>query len=126
MSPSAARRVCAEPRCPALAEVGKARCRTHLRAYDRRRGTARERGYDSAWTAFSKKRLQRLPVCGMRADGQLYADHSLCVQEGRTVAAQCTDHILSMRNGGAKYDEANLQSLCHSCNARKRAMVDCR
>jgi hypothetical protein len=55
----------------------------------------------------------------MRQDGQLYADDSRCVQQGQRTRATCTDHILSMKDGGEQFDPANHQSLCHRCNALK-------
>ncbi len=30
-----------------------------------------------------------------------------------------TDHIVPMAQGGEKYDEANLQTLCRACNTAK-------
>ena len=122
--PTTPLRACLEPGCAAL--VVRGRCSTHAKAYDRRRGTAAARGYDAGWTAFSKAWRQRFPLCGMRADGQLHAEHSVCVQEGRDTWAECVDHIVSMANGGEKYDETNLQSLCLRCNNRKRLVVDVR
>ncbi|OFV90129.1 MAG: hypothetical protein A3H95_13885 [Acidobacteria bacterium RIFCSPLOWO2_02_FULL_64_15] len=123
MSPYAPKRPCLEPRCPNLTEGG-GRCAQHARAYDLQRGSAKARGYDSAWAKFSKNWRQRFPLCGMRRDGQLHAEHSQCVQEGRTSPAACVDHIVSMANGGAQYDESNLQSLCLMCNNRKRVTHD--
>ena len=120
----ASRRLCGENGCPALVRPPRQRCPEHERAYERQRGTAAERGYDAAWTKFSRNWRQQHPLCGERADGELYAEHSVCAAESRVEAATATDHILSMANGGAKYDEDNLQSLCASCNARKRNTVD--
>jgi 5-methylcytosine-specific restriction protein A len=110
-------RPCLEPRCPALVPHG--RCPAHERTYDRQRGTARERGYTSRWDEYSKARLQRYPLCGQRQDGLLYPEHSQCAKEGRTVAAQCTDHIVAVHKGGSMWDESNHQSLCLACNSRK-------
>lgn len=115
--PSAALRPCAEPRCPELVKSG--RCAKHAKQVDRARGTATERGYDWAWAKYSKARLQRLPVCGMREDGTLDAEHSRCVQQGRTTPAEVTDHIVPMRQGGDKWSPANHLSLCAACNVWK-------
>jgi len=45
-----------------------------------------------------------------------YADKNpLCVKcraEGKTVKVAYVDHITRVEDGGAKYDESNLQSLC--------------
>ena len=96
----------------------------HARSYDLRRGTAQERGYTSNWAKVSKAWRHRFPLCGMRVDGQLHPEHSKCVKEGLMTPAECVDHIVSMRNGGAQYDESNLQSLCVRCNSRKRVLVE--
>lgn len=54
-------------------------------------------------------------------DGQLYAEHSRCVQQGRRTLATCTDHIKPLVEGGAHMSEANSQSLCNACNVAKSA-----
>jgi 5-methylcytosine-specific restriction endonuclease McrA len=35
------------------------------------------------------------------------------------VAAQVTDHIVALRDGGARLDPRNHQSLCYRCNVLK-------
>jgi 5-methylcytosine-specific restriction protein A len=115
--PTAAKRPCAKSGCPALVEHG--RCPAHARAQDKSRGTAQERGYDSLWARYSKDFRAKFPICGMRADGRLYAEHSQCVQQGITTAAGCVDHIVPMSKGGSKYDPLNLQALCIPCNTAK-------
>jgi hypothetical protein len=122
MSPYAPKRPCAAVGCSELVDRG--RCPRHAREQDRARGTAQERGYDYEWSKFAKAWKARFPICGQRADGKLYAEHSRCVQEGRDEPAAAVDHIVSMRNGGSQYDPTNLQSLCVRCNARKRNQVD--
>jgi len=114
------------PRCPNLIDRGALynRCPEHARAYDLQRGSPQERGYTSTWAKVSKSWRLRFPLCGMRRDGQLHPEHSQCVQEGRFTPAECTDHIVSMKNGGAQYAEENLQSLCLRCNNRKRVTHD--
>lgn len=121
--PVASLRPCSVPRCPTLVRGG-GRCAHHAKAQqqrgDRLRGTAQERGYDSTWAAFSKQWRQRYPLCGMRSDGALHAQHSRCVQQGQENPHDLvTDHIQPMADGGEKYDEANLQTLCRACNSAK-------
>ena len=113
---------CLAPACPQMVSGGY--CKRHRRELEWQRGSASQRGYDYQWSMFSKRWLERHPICGERADGKLYPEFSRCVQQGLSVAATCTDHIVSMRNGGAKYDETNLGSLCTSCNSRKRNLID--
>jgi 5-methylcytosine-specific restriction endonuclease McrA len=60
----------------------------------------------------------------MREDGTLDAVNSRCVQQGLTTPATCTDHVVPLRHGGAKYDPNNLRSLCASCNGWKERTIE--
>jgi 5-methylcytosine-specific restriction endonuclease McrA len=61
----------------------------------------------------------------MREDGQLHAEHSLCARQGlMRVRATCTDHIVTMKAGGSKFESSNHQSLCADCNRRKAIAVE--
>lgn len=113
--PMAPPRAC---RCGALLTDDRPcpRCR---RVQDRARGNATQRGYTHAWAGYSRKRLLRFPWCGQRDDGQLYAEHSRCVQQGLKTKATVTDHRIPIRDGGSVFDPDNHQSLCTSCNAAK-------
>jgi len=71
----------------------------------------------------SKAFLAQHPLCGMRPDGQRHTEHSQCAQQGRIVAAQCTDHILAKVQGGTD-DWHNLQALCLACNTRKANLFE--
>ena len=108
---------CPHPHCRRLTRGGP--CATHRRAREQRRGSARARGNDAEWQATSRAWLSRYPWCGQRAGGQLHAEHSRCVRRGLRIRATITDHIQPLREGGARLDPANLQSLCVSCNTRK-------
>jgi 5-methylcytosine-specific restriction endonuclease McrA len=107
--PTAPPRPCA--RCGRLISGRSCRCRP----------SARARGYDAEWAAYSRRWLARFPWCGQRLDGRFHAEHSRCVQQGVQVRARVTDHICSIANGGARLDPANHQSLCASCNTAKDA-----
>jgi 5-methylcytosine-specific restriction protein A len=120
--PNALLRPCATPSCPEL--VQHRHCRVHTRARDVRRGTAAARGYTYRWSQYSKAWLRKHPLCGMRQDGQLSAEHSRCVQGGRTTGAQCTDHIRAVAQGGAFWDPSNHQSLCLACNTAKAIALE--
>jgi 5-methylcytosine-specific restriction endonuclease McrA len=50
----------------------------------------------------------------------LSPEHSRCAQRGERVRAQFTDHIVPLRDGGARLDPCNHQSLCFRCNTAKR------
>lgn len=58
-------------------------------------------------------------------DGELYAEHSQCVQQGIVTAAglpgvvMVTDHIVAVSQGGALMDPRNHQTLCRTCNSVK-------
>ena len=45
----------------------------------------------------------------------------ICLGAERYVPAIVVDHILPIKDGGGRFDAANLQSLCVSCHNRKTA-----
>lgn len=108
--PSRPLRPCAEPGCPEL--VKAARCATHERAAQKRKDTktAEARAfYDSPrWRKVRAWYRKRHPAC------------EECLRAGRTTPATLVDHIVPVRLGGAKFADANLQSLCDPCHQRKR------
>lgn len=61
--------------CPELVDRG--RCPTHTRQAERRRGSARERGYDKRHEArFRRKVLEKHPICQLcKRDFSVHADH---------------------------------------------------
>lgn len=61
------------------------------------------------WRNFRLHYLSRHPLC------------VACQAEGRTTAASNLDHIKRIEEGGAVWDEENLQALCQSCHSRKTA-----
>jgi len=42
-----------------------------------------------------------------------------CKERGVVTAAEYTDHIVPIREGGSKWDSSNYQSLCSPCHSRK-------
>ncbi len=44
-----------------------------------------------------------------------------CQALGRLFAAKVVDHIVPIKDGGARFDRANLQPLCVACHNRKTA-----
>jgi 5-methylcytosine-specific restriction enzyme A len=101
-------------RCGRLVRDGSGRCAHHQRP------SAFKRGYRTGWAEYARAWLARFPWCGQRADGRFYSDHSACTRRGQRVRARVVDHIRSLASGGALLDATNHQSLCFSCNARKR------
>lgn len=80
------------------------------RAYDRRRGTAAERGYDAAWQRTRAAFLAEHPVC---------AD---CAERGRVTVAVDVHHVVKLSvRPDLKHDFDNLMALCKRCHqARTR------
>ena len=104
-------RPCARPGCP---EVTRARyCQKHQaemnKTYDmHQRDKEMKRFYDGKpWEALRRQKLARNKFC------------EECQRGGRLVLATMVDHIVEIKNGGAKLDMDNLQSLCHSCHSSK-------
>ena len=59
------------------------------------------------WRLVRSALLDRHPLCRR------------CEADGRTVAATDVDHVVPLAEGGAPYDEGNLQPLCFACHVRK-------
>ena len=106
---------CRYPGCAAvLATAGY--CDQHRVAVHRDYGRAR-RGFDAEVSFYQSARwrtvraafLREHPLCGV------------CAARGRVVAAVVADHKVPLKDGGARFDAAGLQSLCISCHNRKTA-----
>lgn len=116
MGPQWPPRPCTFLGCAALVQGGS-RCPAHpyaprvydqqARDYDRERGSARERGYGHVWKRVRDAHLRRQPLC------------QYCLLEGVVKAAEMVDHIVEIKDGGARFKTSNLQSLCNSCHRRK-------
>ena len=105
--------------CPNYA-VRRGQCAVHLTAYERYRGTAKERGYDRRWERAAARFKEQYPLCGHRPDHQVPV-MSQCYNEGRITLAYAVDHVIPHRgNEELRWDEqGNWQSLCRSCHSRK-------
>ena len=66
-----------------------------------------KRGYDHRWVRVRLAYITANPLC------------VTCEREGLVTQASQVDHIVPLRNGGARLDPANLQSLCASHHSRK-------
>ncbi|WP_082342771.1 HNH endonuclease signature motif containing protein [Vulgatibacter incomptus] len=109
-------RPCSFPGCPNLVQGFRVfRCPEHPyerdtlndAAYDQKRGSASQRGYDHAWKKLRDSHLSKHPLC------------ALCLSSGRVRAAFLVDHIRELIDGGARLDPSNLQSLCSPCHSLK-------
>lgn len=103
---------CHRPGCPGLVRNGVCSACGPLRtsrdtAFDDRRGSSSERGYDVRWQRLRRMVLSAQPLCVE------------CQRQGSTTLAVDVDHIIPIAQGGAVLDETNLQPLCRSCHNRK-------
>jgi len=114
--------ICSEPGCPTIVRRGY--CSVHERAADHRRGSAQQRGYDARWRALSAAFRRQHPLCGERHDGTMDTVNSRCARDGRTTAAECVDHVIPIRDGGARFDPRNLMSACLACNTLKANTIE--
>ena len=115
MSPYTPKHACRYPNCPELV-AGGAYCEKHRKHeqqhYNRHmRDEDSKRFYNStAWRNLSRLQLQREPLCAE------------CLKTGRVQPAKIADHIVPIKDGGARLDPAGLQSLCIACHNRKHRL----
>ena len=104
---------CRYPGCANLVQSGEGYCDTHKKRrhseYNAHKRDELSKSFYGGrqWRRVSKMQLQREPFC---------AD---CMPVGFYILAEVADHIIPIRNGGARYDFDNLQSLCKACHNRK-------
>jgi len=110
-------RYCVTAGCPN--RVTRGRCPGCARAHSQRIGSSSERGYDWRWRQYSRRRLQRLPLCGMREDGTMDTVNSRCAAGGLLLKADGTDHVVPVSRGGDWWDPQNHMSACTACNSSK-------
>lgn len=108
--PTRAPRNCGTPGCRRLVTTAAGRCATCRRRAETARGTRQQRGYDGAWEAFEPGYLSRHPWCVGWPVG------TAC---GRR--ATDADHIIPLRQGGARFAESNLRPLCGLHHKRRTA-----
>ena len=112
------KRLCSRPGCNNLVPVGSGGlCDAHKQArqkdYDRRRGSASERGYDYRWHKVSRMFLRNNPLCVH------------CLDRGETTIATDVDHKIPHKgNYNLFWDQNNWQSLCSTCHKQKTARED--
>jgi len=101
-------RPCLEPGCPELVRGRDSRCPKHAgtreHVYDQQRGSPAARGYDARHRAFRAVVLARDRIC------------KACGRERSTYA----DHIIPLKQGGAKLYPRNGQGMCSRCDQVKR------
>lgn len=83
------------------------------READRRRGSARERGYTSKWDAAAKGHLDRNPLC------------AYCALAGDEVAATLVDHLYPQRTyAGVFWVKRWWVSSCDECHSGFKQRVE--
>jgi 5-methylcytosine-specific restriction endonuclease McrA len=87
-----------------------ARCRAEARAYDRRRGTPAERGYDGHYQRLRRQVLGEESVCW------------LCGLPPRAGDPLTVDHVVSLKFGGLNV-RCNLHAAHASCNYGRGARL---
>lgn len=81
--------------------------------YDKTRGTAHQRGYNSRWRKRREGYLKENPLC------------VVCLKEYRPVPANIVDHVIPHKgNQTLFWDETNWQSLCKTHHDIKTAKED--
>lgn len=97
-------RPCSKPGCPELVYGSDRYCEAHKeqeRLYDRARGSAAARGYDSRWRKARLGFLRQNPLCVH------------CQAEGRITPATVVDHIIPHKGDQDLFwDRDNWQALC--------------
>jgi len=113
--PRSAPTPCRYPGCAEVVAV-PGYCDAHRPLIHRDYGRAR-RGFDAEvgfyqskdWRVLRAAVLRESPLC------------VVCKAKERLIAAGVVDHVVPLKDGGARFDRANLQPLCVSCHNRKTA-----
>lgn len=108
--PNAPSRPCSKIGCPALITQGN-RCEQHRRQYrrqqDEHRGSARERGYDTAWEQFRRYYFSD-------------AAHRIC-HDCQDIATEL-HHIRKVtEHPELRLSETNIMPLCKPCHSARTA-----
>lgn len=113
--PRSAPTPCRYPGCAEVVAV-LGYCDAHRPLIHRDYGRAR-RGFDAEvgfyqskdWRVLRAAVLRESPLC------------VVCKAKERLIAAGVVDHVVPLKDGGARFDRDNLQPLCVSCHNRKTA-----
>ena len=113
--PVAAQKPCTYPQCKKYA-TSKGYCQSHqtqIKLYDKERGNANQRGYNSQWRKEREYYLRDNPLC------------VACQRDNRLTPATVVDHIQPHKgNQDLFWDTDNWQALCQSCHNSKTAKHD--
>lgn len=101
-------RPCKHSGCPELTRDKTGCCETHRHDKEKRRGTARERGYTRDWERESKDHLRKHPLCVE------------CEKQSLYKPATVVDHKIPHRgNQRLFWDKGNWQSMCKKHHDQK-------
>ena len=107
--PSKLKVPCRYPGCPAIVSPGDPVCELHRKQFyrdlDRKRPSAKQRGYDAQWARVRMSKLKRQPLC------------ELCLKQKKIQIAEEVHHVNPIRQGGDRLADDNIQSLCRKCHA---------
>lgn len=110
-------RACRWLRCPEITRDPSGYCLEHRararrpydRALDEKRGSARERGYDTKWDKFREWFMQQ--------PGNQYCHR--CFKQGEIVKAEVVHHIIPVsERPDLRLVSSNCQSLCRECHEK--------
>lgn len=94
---------CTHPQC-----FNPRPCSSHPPNKDTKTADERKFYGSQRWRETSERHRKQEPFCRQ------------CQSEGRISLAAITDHITPIRQGGARWDASNFQSLCRRCDQQKR------
>jgi 5-methylcytosine-specific restriction protein A len=113
--PRSAPTPCRHPGCGAVLDQ-PGYCDKHRITVHRDYGRAR-RGFDTERTFYQSAAWRATRAAFL-------CEHPLCCQcevKGFLVEARVVDHVVPIKDGGARFDWHNLQALCVPCHNRKTA-----
>lgn len=113
--PRSAPTPCRYPGCAEVVAV-PGYCDAHRPLIHRDYGRAR-RGFD-AEVGFYQSKVWRVLRASVLRESPLCV---VCKAKERLIAAGVVDHVVPLKDGGARFDRDNLQPLCVSCHNRKTA-----
>jgi 5-methylcytosine-specific restriction enzyme A len=94
------------------ASIGTSHQKPKAHAARRRSGSARERGYSTAWGKFSKAFLLANPLC------------EFCLGEGKIKAATVTDHDLPHKGDEEMFWANTFTALCGTCHSKTKQALE--
>lgn len=111
--PRKPKRPCSYAGCPKLTDGQY--CEEHQKLIDRqynrygRDELSRNFYKTREWRAVRRRHLSVFPLC------------EECLKRGKVIRGEIVDHIRPIKQGGEKFSESNLQTLCWSCHSKKSA-----